>query len=57
METLRTVLDGLPADAGLTDFCRRLDALAVKFAQDGDPETSALLLDYSADVANWQGRS
>jgi hypothetical protein len=56
LETLRMVLDGLPEDAGLSDFCRAVDALAVKFAQDGDPETSAVLLDYTADVASWQGR-
>jgi hypothetical protein len=56
LATLRVVLDGLPDDAGLDDFCRRLDELAVKFGQDGDPETSAVLLDYSADVAGWHGR-
>jgi hypothetical protein len=56
LETLRVILDGLPDDAGLTDFCRRLDELAVMFGADGDAETAALLLDYSADVAGWQGR-
>jgi hypothetical protein len=56
LETLRIVLEGLPDDAGLMDFCRRLDQLAVKFGQDGDGETCAVLLDYSQDVAGWQGR-
>jgi hypothetical protein len=56
LATLRVVLDDLPEDAGLSDFCRRLDELAVRFAQDDDGETAAVLLDYSADVANWEGR-
>ena len=56
LATLRAVLENLPPDAGLTDFCRAVDALAVRFAQDGDPETAAVLLDYTADVAGWQGR-
>jgi hypothetical protein len=56
LATLRAVLATLPDDAGLSDFCRAVDMLAVKFAQDGDPETSAVLLDYSQDVAGWQGR-
>jgi hypothetical protein len=56
LETLRMVLDGLPPDAGLTDFCRAVDMLAARFAQDGDPETAAVLLDYTADMASWQGR-
>jgi hypothetical protein len=56
LEVLRIVLADLDHDAGLSDFCRRLDELAVRFAQDDDPETAAVLLDYSADVANWEGR-
>jgi hypothetical protein len=56
LAVLRAVLDGLPDDAGLGDFCERVDLLAVKFGQDGDPETAAVLLDYTADVASWQGR-
>jgi hypothetical protein len=46
----------LPPDAGLADFCERVDMLAVKFGQDGDGETASVLLDYTADVASWQGR-
>jgi hypothetical protein len=56
LETLRVVLEDLPADAGLGDFCRRVDELAVCFGRDGDGETAAVLLDYSQDVAAWQGR-
>jgi hypothetical protein len=56
LATLRVVLDDLPEDAGLGDFCRRVDELAVAFGQHGDGETAAVLLDYSADVAAWQGR-
>jgi hypothetical protein len=55
-ETLRVVLEGLPADAGLSDFCRTLDGLAIRFGADGDPETCQVLLDYSQDVGSWPGR-
>jgi hypothetical protein len=56
LATLRAVLDGLPDDAGLADFCRCVDELALKFAADDDGETASVLLDYTADVASWQGR-
>jgi hypothetical protein len=56
LATLRAVLEDLPADAGLGDFCERVDMLAVKFGQDHDPETAAVLLDYSQDVQSWRGR-
>ena len=56
LETLRMVLENLPEDAGLSDFCRAVDMLAVKFGQDNDPETASLLLSYSQDVSGWQGR-
>jgi hypothetical protein len=56
LATLRMVLEDLPPDAGLADFCERVDMLAVKFGQDNDPETAGVLLDYSADVASWRGR-
>jgi hypothetical protein len=56
LETLRAVLDGLDENAGLHDFCQRLDELAVRFGADNDPETAAVLLDYSQDVSGWQGR-
>jgi hypothetical protein len=56
LETLKVVLEELPENAGLSDFCRALDELAVRFGADGDPETCAVLLDYSADVASWPGR-
>jgi hypothetical protein len=56
LDTLRIVLDSLPADAGVREFCERVDFLAVRFGQDDDGETAAVLLDYSQDVASWQGR-
>jgi hypothetical protein len=56
LETLKLVLEGLPEDAGLSDFLRQIDELAVRFGADGDHETCAVLLDYSADVASWPGR-
>jgi hypothetical protein len=56
IETLRVVLETLPEDATLSDFCRALDELAARFGQDGDPETAAVLIDYTADVASWPGR-
>ncbi|HSS09911.1 MAG TPA: hypothetical protein VLL25_08510 [Acidimicrobiales bacterium] len=56
IETLRLVLDSLPEDAGLTEFCEMVDALAVRAGQRGQGEACGILLDYSGDVANWQGR-
>jgi hypothetical protein len=56
IETLKVVLEGLPPDAGLSEFCRQVDELAVRFGADGDPETAGVLLDYTADVASWPGR-
>jgi hypothetical protein len=56
LETLRMARDELPEDWGFADVYRWLGEIAIRFGADGDPETAALLLDYSADVSNWQGR-
>lgn len=53
---IKLVLDALPDDAGLSEFCSALDELAVRFGADGDGETCGLLLDFTADLAGWTGR-
>lgn len=56
VRTLTAVLDSLPPDAGLSEFCSQVDEFAVLFGGDGDGETCGLLLDFTADLANWTGR-